>query len=76
MVVQSSHLTAFPGWLNEHQWAQLRGLEALPVFKTGSHSLCNTLEQVCVALLGNTLVVEGFRADGPILFEAGGYVPG
>ncbi|CAL1157217.1 unnamed protein product [Cladocopium goreaui] len=32
-------------WLNEHQWAQLRGLEVLPVFKTGSHSLCNTLEQ-------------------------------
>ena len=39
-------LICLPGWLNEHQWAQLRGLEALPVFKTGSHSLCNTLEQV------------------------------
>ena len=33
------------GWLNEHQWAQLKALEALPVFKTGSHSLTATLEQ-------------------------------
>ncbi|CAK9027352.1 unnamed protein product [Durusdinium trenchii] len=32
-------------WLNEHQWAQLKALEVLPVFKTGSHSLTNTLEQ-------------------------------
>ncbi|CAJ1438602.1 unnamed protein product, partial [Effrenium voratum] len=32
-------------WLSEQQWAQLKTLEQISVFKTGSHSLTNTMEQ-------------------------------
>ncbi|CAE7333776.1 ODA11, partial [Symbiodinium sp. CCMP2456] len=32
-------------WLTEHQWAQLKTLEQISVFKTGSNALTSTLEQ-------------------------------
>eukprot|EP00439_Symbiodinium_sp_Y106_P073657 s1439_g13.t3 len=32
-------------WLTEHQWAQLKTLEQVSVFKTGSNALTSTLEQ-------------------------------